>query len=120
LGSRPTGSYVARHWRGDLSLGISYWINCVLLGGMFGVVAHVVFEILAGGDRSPLQTRAFLVVLWVAILVLATWQFVGTWRSAGKHTSRGGRNFWAETVRIVLALGLAGFASTLLRSLGVL
>ena len=30
---RPRASYWRRHWRGELSLPVSYWVNCLLLFG---------------------------------------------------------------------------------------
>ena len=30
----PRANYIIRHWRGDLSLGVSYWVNLSLLSGV--------------------------------------------------------------------------------------
>jgi hypothetical protein len=46
----PTdGNYLVRHWRGDVSLGLSYWLNTVVLGAVVAAVAHVATEAGAGG-----------------------------------------------------------------------
>ena len=31
-------SYIVRHWRGELSLAVSYWINCVAVSAVLGIV----------------------------------------------------------------------------------
>jgi hypothetical protein len=58
------GSYFVRHWRGDLSLGVSYWVNCMLLCVAYTVGFLVILQI--GMAINP----------WSAVpLVVATWLF---------------------------------------------
>lgn len=104
-------NYFIRHWRGDLSLGISYWVN-----GMFGII----FVILTSKLRVEFQDKASLklvavysLIIFALVLVITAWQAVGVWRSADKHVSRGGSRGWGTVARIAV-----GFA--MLSTFGVL
>ncbi len=97
-------NYFVRHWRGDLSLGVSYWVNLFLgnLGPFF--VASVLV-----GAKEEIDLRV-VSVLFLCFLVGGTaflvWQLVGLWRSASHHVSRGGKQGWAITVKALVIIGL--------------
>jgi len=70
--------YIARHWRGEQELPLSYWVNYVLLGGIINAASvYGLFDSLYTDVFAMLAIGLFL----VAILI---WQFVGTWRSANQ------------------------------------
>ena len=98
-------SYFVRHWRGELSLPVSYWVNFVL-GGLAG------FAVGAGASAVTVDMRDPRLVLAIGLAIIAfglslpVWQIVGVWRSAGHHRARGGRRFWAVTARVLMALGV--------------
>src|SRR5262249_61684710 len=53
-------------------------------------------------------SAAWLIGLSAMILALpfvTVWQFVGIWRSASRHTGRGGRRGWAIAAKIAVVLG---------------
>jgi hypothetical protein len=76
-------NYFVRHWRGELSLPVSYWLNGVLGGLMIGViVGGLAYLIRIRDDAQPLMWLASLTMTWVAGALLAVWQTVGVWRSA--------------------------------------
>jgi ATP-dependent protease ClpP protease subunit len=104
-------SYVLRHWRGELSLPVSYWVNFVLLG-LVGFGIGFAASDVAADLRDPRLLLALGVALIVFGLTLPVWQIVGVWRSAGHHRARGGRGFWAIVARVLMVLGV-------LRLLGV-
>lgn len=102
---KKRGNYFLRHWRGDLSLPISYWVN--------GIIAYMALA-LAAGLTAGLTTADDLrlvsvgvILLYFAALAISVWQIVGTWRSASNHTERGGTAFWAVVARIILILSAA-------------
>jgi hypothetical protein len=113
------GSYIARHWRGDISLGKSYWINGAVVGIVFYIVWSILLAVLAVGVADRSAQVLGLVVLIAAQVTLYTWQVVGVWRSAGKHESRGGKKFWAILARIGLCLGLLVALKTLANNIDV-
>jgi hypothetical protein len=108
----PLRSYVVRHWRGDLSLPVSYWINSVL--GTIGVIlGFACVGLLTAPADSPLIFAVAISVAWLFAIATTLWQLVGVWRSAGKHKGRGGSGFWAGTARLMVILGFLGLPSTL-------
>lgn len=97
-------NYFIRHWRGDLSLGISYWANGML--GTF-LVLFAANMLVAMRDSVGLKWLAVSsLVLYALALLVSVWQAVGVWRSAGKHTSRGGSSGWATAARIAVGFGV--------------
>jgi hypothetical protein len=97
-------SYFIRHWRGDLSLGVSYWANGMLGTFLVLFAANMLVEM---RDTVSLQWLAVLsLVLYALALLVSAWQAVGVWRSAGKHTSRGGNSGWATAARIAVGFGV--------------
>jgi hypothetical protein len=107
-------NYIARHWRGDLSLSVSYWLNNFLATIAVSFVFQKLGSIISISD-SPLifaTTRTLVLVFAIAISI---WQLVGVWRSAGKHRARGGRGFWVGVARFTVITGFLGCGGTLTR-----
>lgn len=94
-----TGSYFARHWRGELSLPKSYWVSGVLLFGFCCNLAMIVVVTLAIFALRATPALAFTVAVAYILLTLGAyvWAVVGIWRSANR---RGGG--WAMVARIVM------------------
>jgi hypothetical protein len=106
-----------RHWRGDLSLAVSYWIN----GSLFGI-GYIVGEKLAiVGDPSPSIAYAIgLLVMGALGFAMNVWQLVGVWRSAGKHAARGGRKICASLAQLGVIFGWLSFVKSIVEfSLGL-
>jgi TPR repeat protein len=101
------GSYLRRHWVGDLSLPVSYWINCgfvtIALSLVMTVAARLVQDI---GSERLMLAWLWVVAIWTGALITTAWQVVGTWRSAGRHHLRGGSPFWAGTARVMLLVSV--------------
>jgi hypothetical protein len=105
---RETGSYIGRHWNGELSLGASFWVNCVVISLLFNLVVFIVGFAFAHGSLGLL-----LAVLWpffAMSLVIAVWQLVGTWRSAENHKRHTGRKGWAVVAQVLIVLAWIGVA----------
>lgn len=105
-------SWVARHWRGELSLAVSFWINNLLLPiplGL-GIGALGVWITLTGdGLRSG---AIALLVAWPLLLLLSSWCVVGCWRAARAYRASGGGVLWSGGAQLLLALSaLATLAS---------
>ena len=107
-------NYFTRHWRGDLSLGISYWAN-----GMLGT-----FLVLFGSNMLVQMQDSFglkwlavsSLVLYVLALLVSVWQCVGVWRSASKHVSRGGSIGWATAAKVAVVFGALSCIGTFLNT----
>ena len=102
----PSRNPIVRHWRGDYSLGVSYWI----FGALLSVIATVVFRSLGDSRGSfewtPMAAGYVIVASYLFLMTMTVWQLVGIYRAAGKHVSRGGRRGWATMARIMVVLGV--------------
>ena len=103
--SQHSGNYFARHWRGELSLPRSYWINGVLIFGLacnLLLIAAVAATVALA--RSSTGLAIFLLLCIEALGIAAyIWALVGTWRAAGNYR---GPRFWAILARIGMSLGV--------------
>lgn len=105
----PAKNYFVRHWRGQLSLPVSYWVNGWLVT-VLCVVLIVALDRLVE-DVSLRGASAAALGAYVLLQFVAAWSAVGTWRSAGHHVSRGGAHGWAATAQVLVVLGAVGSVS---------
>lgn len=102
------GSYIGRHWNGDLSLGVSFWVNDVLLNIAVAIILYIIISLLESASIGVALT-----VLWILLLfsiALGIWQLVGIWRSAEKHKQYTGRRGLAIAAQVLVVLGWIGLA----------
>ncbi len=105
---------IARHWRGEYSLGASYWWFGFLGNIAVGLIALAivaVFQPERGYDpKAILYTIASV---WLATGLIALWQLVGVWRSANRHIAGrrliGKRSPWAGLAKVAMLLALLKF-----------
>ena len=84
-GQQSERSYFSRHFRGELPLWVSFWINLVLLGSVLKGCSTAIYEhSIATSSYRALWILGVTVFLLTAVNV---WQVVGTWRSASRVTS---------------------------------
>ncbi len=98
-------SYKDRHWRGELSLAKSFWINVVLISA---VIRGVLWWL---KDVSPIEDpilgfKVFIIIVSVKTFVIYPWQIAGVWRSATRHEEERGASIWINVVRVLVVLGL--------------
>jgi hypothetical protein len=100
--SRPTSSnnYLVRHWRGELGLGVSYWINSLLLLAVVGVIGFILRAM--NLVQSPRLWLAVSATATVFSIVGFVWLSIGIWRSAGYAQ----RAFWGIAARVIVTLSL--------------
>jgi hypothetical protein len=115
VGAAPqTGrrSYIARHWHGELSLGRAFWLNGIVVGLVFIVVALVAIVIpyLLGFDTAEWAPLPGLVASIIAGPVLLSWQSVGIWRSASHRNQKHRVRAWSILAKVATILGLVLFA----------
>lgn len=106
----PSNNYFARHWRGELSLAKSYWVNGVLIGLVVGVaVVALGFAVNRRGEAQPVVWMATLITTWVIVALFSMWQTVGVWRSASNYKA-GGKSFWGGLAKTVTVIGVLNLA----------
>jgi|ERR1700730_9077968 hypothetical protein len=102
--SKTRRSYVARHWDGELSLPLSFWINGLLLSVLVDIaVSQLVFAYRFAGP----PTVGVWIGIWalIAFTTLVTiWQLVGIWRSSYKYSGDRPR-LWSRLARLAAILG---------------
>jgi ATP-dependent protease ClpP protease subunit len=108
-----SSNYFVRHWRGECSLGISYWFNGSVLAGIVPGALTMAVDLLEKGNYSlraisfaGLGTLLFSVIAWL-------WSSVGIWRSASHHAARGGSSGWASAARVGVVFGTIAMAGQL-------
>ncbi len=103
----PKISYIRKHWRGELSLAVSFWINLFLLN-----IVILLFWALLGYseilENPVISARVVLVFYAFAILIVYPWQIIGLWRSCNNHIKKSGKRFWPRTAQVLVVLGIIG------------
>ncbi|MGF6347036.1 ATP-dependent Clp protease proteolytic subunit [Variovorax sp. W2I14] len=102
---RNSNSYLMRHWRGEMSLGVSYWLNATVFGaGGAMLLGSLARETLRNGHNLRLSSSVGVVLMVLGTLIWF-WGAVGIWRSARQHVSRGGSAAWAAIAKVMVLVG---------------
>lgn len=93
--------YLRRHWRGELSLAVSFWVNFVLvnvlLGGAMVLTSNKTFS-----DDPVVLCRVTVILIGVQLAGVFPWQFVGLWRAGTHRAKRCGRHGLSVTLKLFL------------------
>ncbi len=98
-----SSNYFVKHWRGELSLGISYWVNCFLVS-----IVKIILIVFTSNFPLPYRTL-YLAIALLAFLPIDIWMLVGLWRSSNRHEARGGSPIWAAFAKLVIFQAGFGF-----------
>ena len=98
-------NFLVKHWRGDYSLGFSYWVIGSLLTIVVVAIATAVGSMKEMQEFGPRASGFIILAFYGFALPLTLWQLVGIWRSADKHGQRSGKSFWANLAKISVLLG---------------
>ena len=102
-------NYVVRHWRGELSLPVSYWLNGTASGLVVGlVIGGMAYLINWQGDAEPVVWLSTLIASWILAALLMIGQAVGVWRSAIRYR-QSGKDFWGGVAQMLTVAGLLVF-----------
>ncbi len=116
--TRVSGNYLVRHWRGELSLGVSYWINGGILAGIAPMAVILMLEPLTKQSGSLRAISAVILSVLAFSVIAWFWSIVGIWRSANHHVDRGGKSGWATTAKVMVVIGILGMAGQLATTIG--
>jgi len=103
---RSNDSYFKRHWRGELDLGISYWVNNVLFSLIITLITLGLGSVASNVTDATLILVVFVLLYLFIFLIFAPWVYVGLWRSASNHIKKHHLLFWANVVRILVVIGV--------------
>lgn len=97
--------YLKKHWRGELSLPISYWLNSFLANIFaFSIISIIVAYI--EDTLKPFLILLGLVSIYSLLFAIIVWQYIGTWRSAENRKERTSKKGWAIAAQIMIVLGI--------------
>lgn len=102
-GQAPSG-FIARHWRGEHSLGLAFWGYGIGLSLLVSVVSNIAGASTAFGDLGPRLVGARMLTIYALAVVMSVWQWVGIWRSAANHMKAGGRALWGQLAQVMVVL----------------
>lgn len=116
--------YLLAHWRGELPLWQSFWVNCVALDGLLYFLWIETWNLSYPDDAYIAIVRA-TVSISVLTYLLWPWQLVGCWRASLKHVQLPDGADWGKWARgylvvaamnlLVLPTGQSGFPTEDLR-----
>jgi hypothetical protein len=99
------GNFVIRFWRGDYSLGVSYWAfgaGTYIVVGLTAFLTALVAHMLGANDRQT------ILAMLLTSAIPMVWCWVGIWSSANNHVSRTGRKGWASAAQVMVVIGVIG------------
>lgn len=98
-------NYIRKHWRGELSLSVSFWINLFLLNSSFMLFDRWLTQnsII---EHPQIAGRVTIIYNIVRLGLVYPWQIVGLWRASKRHIEATGKRFWARTVQVLVVLGI--------------
>lgn len=97
-------NYFAKHWRGELSLGVSYWINNFLINTVIYVFI-LYFSKIADFTEHEILHPFLAICIWILIFVYTPWNLVGLWRASNYHIKQYNKYFWANVVKFLVIIG---------------
>lgn len=114
-------NFIAKNWRGELPLWVSYWV----IGFGWTVIAAFVPLVFAEVIKpkqgfGPLSIFIFFVLLWVTLAAASIWQLVGIWRSANarieERAEMGKRALWSGVAKFMVIVGFIQVAGIFAKS----
>lgn len=110
-------NYFSRHWRGELSLPVSYWVN----GFIGNIAAAVVVALLRRGfdttdEFKPEIALVLATSIWLTIVLVAIWQAVGVWRSATIYSAKRANGTWGGIAKFMICIAMLRLAGEVLSS----
>ena len=97
--------YIDQHWRGNLSLNRSFWINLVLLFLLFGILERFLFPPYLKDEIAV--TTAVIAYFIVVKLIVYPWQVVGVLRACDLRIKSDTGRVWATAAQVALVVSLA-------------
>lgn len=90
---------MARFWRGDYSLALSFWVITPLVAALAFALPEGVGWLVRARDFNPLLIFAAIVAIWAIVIAAQVYVTVGLWRSAARR-----RGAWAGIAHVALVL----------------
>jgi hypothetical protein len=107
--SQQSSNFLARYWRGEYSLGFSYWV-VGFLGNIAVVVATLLMaSIVLGQDFNPYLAMSYVAAIWLVTGAWGVFQLVGVWRSAVRYRAEKAKQnrlgYWGVLAQLAAIFG---------------
>ena len=105
---RPRGvqHYLARYWRGELSLAHSFWVTNIVVDIVLGLVQQFLLS-RQEVSANPLRAhRLYTGFVFAHMFLFMPWQTVGLWRSARRHLATTSCRIWGRCAQGILVFGI--------------
>lgn len=103
-------NYIKRHWKGDLSLGVSFWVNVVVLSLLIVGIDKLLFLKLSSGHPITVN-KVTLLYSSITILIIYPWQIIGAWQSATRKLEGASNALFPRLAQILIFLGVVSTIS---------
>ncbi|MBT3226353.1 MAG: hypothetical protein HOC09_00090 [Deltaproteobacteria bacterium] len=108
-------NYIIKHWRGELSLKVSFWQNVVVFSFVTNLINIVISKFIPIENPVTLA-KVSLSYLIAEALIIYPWQIVGLWRSCIRHIVVVKKVFWARLIQGIVIVGLFATVVSINRS----
>jgi hypothetical protein len=104
-------NFIAKNWRGEYPLWITYWIFNFIGSIIFFVILTLATGVLSSNaEYQPRSIFAAFILIWLSSLTVGIWQIVAVWRSAKRRIQERNRigkyAVWAGLAKVAAAYGL--------------
>ncbi len=108
-------SFIGRHWRGDYSLAVAYWLFGLLVGLATGLVGAGMEWLADAIEYNPAHILLAAGLGWAVLILLSVWHLVGVWRSASRRRATGRAGVWGWAARLVTVAAFVQFGVAMAR-----
>jgi hypothetical protein len=110
--SQNRQNFIAKAWRGEYPLWVTYWIFGFLGNIIAGAIPLGLAQILSvHTGYDPRGIFIAMAAAWLGVLTIGLWQLVAVWRSARRRifqrTRIGKFALWAAIAKLAVVFGLA-------------
>lgn len=100
-------NFIGRHWRGEYSLPISYWlVNVALTAALLGFI-NVFNVVQSSASWNPVRVLICFVLILGLLVAASVWQYVGLWRSSWRYIDEKPKTkFWGYLALLMMCLGI--------------
>lgn len=98
-------NFIKRHWKGELSLPVSYWLIGAVLGTCLFLAAEVLANIVDSFTPSLTYNSWSVLLVYPATWISTLWIYVGIWNSSTNYIAAGKSKVWGYLARFGVISG---------------
>jgi hypothetical protein len=97
--------YIRGHWRGNLSLPISFWVNGLVTALVVGVLTTFAVDAIYKSDLKDGAWAFSTLAIFGLCISITAWAVVGNLRSSSNYLQQGGRVALGVTAMVLMLIG---------------